>query len=436
MDRVYWEERVKTIPDDMNALHENTEGALGNLIEAMAGNIDTVLFKDAPPVVTHPASTLLTNIPEQWFSVDGVFCKIPASSDSRPDTADYISFYFVAYRTDVNGTRDRYTLAGGVVTVAPETVIIRKPSNCRIEITASGNPLTPPGPPTLGPNDIGYIKYCDVVWDGATLTVTHNVSALWSFPGAGISYTPHAATHLPTGTDPIQLAGLGGDPLGSRPGLMPSGSYATLMGSLQDVTVDPTASCLTRSLSGDNSPGNPKHVALNLNYDDSLKVHEVSSIQKLGLNYRTGPYSGEDDRPARFDHTHSPGDSPIILDAVEIEVDSGDLGSELPVPVFDGMSKIHTAQVFWIPPLSNDDPYPMFQCSWMIGSSGTVGARVHIVGAKTVVLETGGVAYTELGTATSARATAAVGGTPTWTYAGYVTRPTSGILLVKVVGER
>jgi hypothetical protein len=437
MDRVYWEERVKAIPDDMNALHENTEGAFAEFVAAMAGNTDVVLFKDAPPAVSHPASTILTNIPEQWFAVDGIFCKIPVSVDSRADTPDYISIYFVAYRTDVTGTRDRYTLAGGVVSVSPTTVIIRKPSNCRIEIVTSGNPLTPPGPPVLGPNDINYVKYCDIVWTGTgTPTVTHNVGALWSFPGAGITYTPHATTHLPVGTDPIQLAALGGDPLGSRPGLMPSGSFSTLMGSLQDVLIDPAALFLTRSLSGDNSPGNPKQVTLNVKLDESMTIRDVSSVKRLAVNFRSGGYSGSDERAARYDHRHSPGESPIAVEFFRIDVDSGNLGAELAIAAFASIARIQMTQVFWLPPLSNDDPYPLFDCAWLLAPGGTIGARAHIIKANEVVIETGGSAYTALSIQSNARATAAVGGTVTWTFSGYSSNPTSGSLLVKVTGER
>jgi hypothetical protein len=374
--------------------------------------------------------------------VDGIFCKVPASVDSRADTPDYLSFYFVTYRTDVTGDRDRYTLSGGQVTVAPETVIIRKPSMCRIEIMASGNPLTPPGPPTLGPGDIGYIKFCDIVYSGAgdpyisPNSVTHNVGALWSFPGAGITYTPHAPTHLPLGSDPIQVAALGGDPLGSRPGLMPSGSFVVLMGALQDVLIDGAAPFMTRSLSGDNSPGDPKVVTLNMKLHESLTTKEVSSVQRLALNYRTGSYAGEDERPARFDHRHSPGESPIAVEFFKIDVDSSNLGDELTIPKFNSLARIQTVQVFWLPPLSNDDPYPQFECSWMPSAAGSIGARAHIIGGNEVVIETGGHAYTEMSSATSARAIAAVGGTATWTFAGFVTKPTSGHLLVKVTGER
>jgi len=315
--------------------------------------------------------------------------------------------------------------------------LLRKPSNCRIEIVTSGNPLTPPGPPSLGPNDIGYLKYCDIVWTGiGTPTVTHNVGALWSFPGAGITYTPHAPTHLPAGSDPIQLAGLGGDPLGSRPGLMPSGSYATLMGAVQDVLINVAAPFMTRSLSGDNSPGDPKLVTLNMLLDESLTVREVSAIKRLALNFRSGGYSGTDERAARYDHRHTPGESPIAVEFYRLDVDSGDLGSELAVPAFASLARIQTTQVFWLPPLSNDDPYPLFDCSWILSPSGTIGVRAHIIDGNEIVIETGGQAYTVLSSLSLVRAVAAVGGSATWTFASYNTNPTSGHLLVKVVGER
>jgi len=437
MDKVYWEERIKAIPDDMNALHENTEGAFGDLIRAVVGNADTVLLKDSAPIVTHPTGFIVTNILEQWFAVNGVFCKAPTSTDSRSDIPDYISIYFVAYRTNVMGDRDRYTLAGGQVTVAPENVIIRKPSACRIEVVSSGDPLTPPGPPTLGPDDIGYIKYCDIVYTGTgSPSVTHNVGSLWSFPGAGITYTPHAPTHLPTGTDPIQIAAVGGDPLGSRPGLMPSGSYLLLTSTLNNVETSISSPYLTRSQTGDNTPGNLKTVTIGVNIHESLTTRIVSSVDRLGLNFRSGAYAGTDERAARFDHRHTPGESPFAAEFYKLSVDSGDLGKELAIPAFGSIARAQTTQVFWLPPLSSNDPYPMFDCSWILIATGVIGARAHIITGNEVVVETGGKAFIELGAATCARALAAVGGTVTWTFAGTMNRPTSGYLLIKVVGER
>lgn len=438
MDKVFFEERVKAVPEDMNALHENTELAFAALIEAMAGNVNDVLLKDAPPTVTHPPGSLQTSIPEQWFAVDGIFCKIPASVDLRADTADYLRIYFVAYRTNVTGSRDRYTLSGGSVVVAPDTVIIRKPSNCRIEITASGNPLVAPGPPTLGPGDIDYLLYCDIVWTGSgdpyvtPNSVSPNVAALWSFPGAGISYTPHAATHIPapygSGTDVIQLADLTG-----KPGLMPAGSFIILKDSLNTVETDIAAPYITRSQTGDNSPGNPKTVTIGMNLHESLTVRDTD---KLGLAFRAGPNAGTDERAARFDHRHSPGESPIAVEFARIDVDSGDLGQELAIPDFASLARIMTTQVFWMPPLSNDDPYPRFDCLWLYSAAGIIGARAHIIGGDQVVIETGAAAFIELSSAGLARASAAVGGTPTWTNAGTAAKPTSGVLFVKVVGER
>lgn len=433
MNKVNFEERVKIVPVDANALHDETELAIGDIIQAVSGGYGDVLFKNAPPVVTHLAPNIQVSIPEQWFTVNGIPGKIPATSFNLPDgAADRWRVYFVMGRVDANDNRDRFQIVGGVIQVVTQSVVVRKASTPRVETTASGNPLVVPPPPALGPTDEGYVLFCEIVWDLITLSVTHNTSAIYSFPGAGAGVAPHAATHV-AGGDPIPDAAMGGP--SSTAGLMPIGSFAVLMQTLQSLGIDPASPYLTRVISGDNV-SSPKVVALRFRHHPSLQVYEVSGVYYLGVKFASGPFDGTSQIAARRDHRHSPSEFPIVVDSSRVTVGSTDRGKLLSVSAFSTLVSLHGAQAFWAPPGVVSPAYPLVDCGWYPGASGMLGCRVHIVGTNEVKLETGGQAFVELKGDLYTYILAAVGGSPTWTYAGSAQFPTSGEIYVRVSGTR
>ena len=433
MNKVNFEERVKIVPADANALHDETENVVADVLRVVSGGYGDVLFKNAPPVVSHLLGNIQVNIPEQWFTVNGIPGKIPATSFNLPDgAADRWRIFFVMGRVDAIDNRDQFQIVGGVIQVNTVPLVVRKASTPRRETTASGNPLVIPAPPVLGPTDIGYIMYCDIVWDLVTLSVTHNASAIYSFPGAGAGVAAHAATHL-GGADPIPDAAMGGP--SSTEGLMPIGSFATLMQTLTSLGVDPASPYLTKVISGDNVSA-PKVVALRFRHHSSLKVYEVSGVYYLGIKFGNGPFDGTEDLGARRDHHHSPSEFPLSMESERVTVGAVNLGKLLSVPTFGTISSLHSTKAFWAPPGTVSPAFPLVECGWFPGSSGMIGCRVHIVGANEAKLETGGQAFLKMESDLYAYILSAVGGTPTWTYAGSAQYPTSGEIYVRVSGTR
>jgi hypothetical protein len=433
-DKVFFSEKEKLVPDDMNGIHNETEAAFADLIRSISGGYDTLLFvEDAPSVVESPPN-LRIDVPEQWFSVDGIPEKIIAQSVLKPLVDNYHKLFFVIQRTDLSDDRDFFQIVGSSIQIVTQSTTVRKQTTPRIEVTSSGNPSVPPGPPTLGTNDIGYIEYASVIKDGATITVSLNTAAVYSFPGAGLGFTNHAGTHLPSGSDPIQLAALGG-PSGSVPGLMPEGSYAVLSSAIQDLYISPSSPFLTRTISGDNSPGDPKRVELRVRYDGSLKSAESGGVDYLGLNYPTGPRSGISERPARSDHWHSPSESPVAIEIYRVSVSASDLGTLVDVPEFRNIARIYQTQVFWAPPGYTSPPYPQVECGWKHGSDG-IGVRAHLVTGNTVKLEIGSFALTEILDPLYSFILTEVGGSPIWTHVTSPSYPTDGELYLKVIGLR
>lgn len=433
-NKVFFSEKEKLVPDDMNGIHDETEAAFGNLIRSISGGFDTLLFVEDPPTAVDATPNLRIDVPEQWFSVDGIPEKIVSQTILKPLADDYHKLWFVIKRQDQSDNRDFFQIVGSSIQIVTNSTVIRKQTAARIEVTSSGDPLTPPGPPTLGSSDIGYIEYASVIRNGGSNSVSLNSADVYSFPGAGLGFTNHAGTHLPSGSDPIQLAALGG-PLGSVPGLMPAGSYAVLSSAIQDLVISPSSPFLTRVISGDNTPSDPKTVELRLRYDGSLRSLESGGVDYLGLNYTTGPRAGTSQRPARSDHTHSPQESPIAIEIYQISVDSSDLGTLIDVPVFRNIARIYETQVFWAPPGATSPPYPQIDCSWK-GGSESVGARAHLVSGNEVKIEVGAYALVELVDPLYTFVVNEAGGSPTWTHVTSPSFPTDGELYLKVVGLR
>lgn len=437
MLKVNFEERVKLIPLDMNALHDETENGMGELVQAMSGGTGSVLFKDAFNPAVDVLGNITISIPEQWFGIAGVVGKIPAQvAPLGPDIAP-INFriFFVNRRGDVLGNRDQYQIVGGVISVVTNSIVVRKSLSPRIEVTSAAFPAVP-APPILAPGDLGYVEYASVSWDGFTLSSTHNVAAIYTFPGYASGVGLHAGSHLSTGLDGIQLAALGG-PMGSVEGLMPEGSFQVLKESIRDVLVNPACPYFTATIVGDNTFGAPtlaKKIDFRVRHDSSFLVKDVSGVKFLGLNFQTGPYAGDSGRPSQSNHRHSPSETPIALEQAHVTATSGMLGTVVSVPNFPGITRIFSVQVFWAPPGIVSPNYPLFECGWFQSPYGRIGVKGIIVADDEVKIEIGGYAFIELTADALAMAKVACPGG--WENAGSEAYPAAGELYVKIVGSR
>ncbi len=432
--RTYWEEGVEVIKEDLNAIHDSTENEVKVLLEALSGGKDTLLFDNAPPAVSVVPPNIVVDVPAQRFSVDGNTGEVPAPVTLNfPDTPTaQHRVFFVIRRNETTDTRDFLEESGGTLAVVPDTAVIRKTTADRIEQTSSPDELTPASDPTLSPDDIGFVEYCTIIWDGATLTTTLNVAALYTFPGAGMGYASHGIQHLPGGTDPIPVAAVSGSPSGSDPGLMPAGSFAVLKNAVQSVSIDAASPFLTRVTTGDNTPTNPKNVELNLRLMPALIGVEDSGDWYLGLSYGSGPYAGDSPNPARFNHRHPISEIPLAIVPYDVDVDSSDLGTLLDVAEFPSIGVISHTQVYWVPP---GKTYPMVDCDWAEMTAGSVGVKAHVVGNNEIKLEIGELGMVRLTDALKTYVTGITGGI-TWESQDNGRIVQSGKLMVRLFGER
>lgn len=438
MKKVNWDEGVKTIPDDMNAVHDLTETAFGEFMKGLSGGLDTMLFNDAPPVVTRLTPTIFVDIPTQRFAVSGLTEVINTTIVTFPDTPTaQHRVFFVISRSDINANRDVIRNNGGTLEVVSLSSVVRIDDGSRIEKTSSASHLTPAPAPTLGPNDVGYVELVTVIWDGATLTDIPNTTDLYSFPGASVSAGIHGNTHMPGMTDPIPVAAVSGAPEGSDPGLMPAGAFATLKGAIQNLTVATSSPYLIRVINGDNTPLSPKRVELTFNHDTgSFKVTDVSGTSYLSLNFPSGPLAGTSLQPASATHRHSASESPTAMESTFVDVTGSDLGDLLTIPAFQSVNQIVQTQVFWSPPGLNA---PLIACDKMLLPSGggylETGSAAHIISSDEVKVETSSGGFVSFSAATLTYILS-ITGSITWTSAEGGRVAKSGRLTVRVIGER
>lgn len=436
MDKVNISTKQKLIPVDLNDFHNLTEVGLADLIRSITGGQEDVLLKDAIPTAVHILTNIRIDVPEQWFSVTGIPEKIAAAVIIKPDINDYHRIFFVLSRNDESANRD-FVQTTPTIQVYTHNTVIRKNTAARIEVTSSGDDTTPPGTPTMNPNDIGYVELASVIWDGTTITVNHNTSAIYAFPGSSSSVTTHGPEHLPGGGDEIGVAQMGGDPSGSTAGVMPAGSLALTKGSVQIISISDLSKFLRRVMSGDNSPTDPKTAELRLAIDQSLKQFDIGGEFFLGLDYPQGAYTGDSPQPARANHFHPASESPVAVLRTRLSLTSADLGSLVDVSKIAGISRIYQTQVFWIPPGLTSPPYPQIECSWFMNGNAEIGIKVNILAGDEVVLEVAGQSFCYLSAPMYQKVLTYVGGSPNWTYGSLgVQYPTQGEIFIKVVGLR
>lgn len=436
MDKVNFSDREKLIKEDLNGIHDLTENGLADLIRSLTGGQETVLLKDSIHTAVHVTPNIRIDVAEQWFAVLGIPEKIITSVIIKPEAPDYHRLFFVLARIDQSANRD-FVQTSPTIQVTTSSTVIRKNTAGRIEVTSSGDPGTPPGTPTLNPTDIGFVELGSVIWDGATFVINHNTPVIYGFPGAASSVVTHGANHLPSGSDVVPQAQMGGHPSGSTAGIMPAGALALSKGSVQVISIDALSKFLRRVMSGDNSPGSPKTAEMRVAINQSLKQFDISGEFFLGLNYPQGAYSGTSPQPARSNHLHPVSESPVAVLQMNLSLSSTDLGSLFAVARIAGISRIYQTQVFWAPPGLTSPPYPQIECAWFKDGNNEMGIRANIIAADEVVLEVAGQSFCYLSSPMYQDVITYTGGSPNWTYGSLgVQYPTQGEIFVKVIGLR
>lgn len=424
MQRKRFEERVKVTHGDFNALHEFTEAGVEEILSALSGGLTEILFDVAPLTVTHvPAVKITIGVPQQRFSVSGVVGLAgPGSYDYPDDTTKNYKAFFVVGRTAINEMRDRLIIAGMNLSVVSAMLTVADAPAPRIEITSAVNPNVAPAP-TLLPDDVGYVELGSVAYAGGAWVATHNVAAVYSFPGLGPSYVNHAPRHLPSGDDRIPLADIAGNP-----GLMPPNAYSVLVEAIQDLIGSPSSPFLTRVVTGDNTPGSPKRAEIILRFTDSFESVDDLGVDRLALSFMTGGYFGTSARPARADHRHSPEQSPVDVLTSKI---SGAAPNTLSGEIeFTSLARVLQTQVFWGP---EPDVGILIPCDSYIENAalGMVGANAIIIGTRKVRVQTLPRALCRI-----SQSMMPLLGPVTWTSSVAAEFPTSGNLYVRVVGIR
>jgi len=424
--------------NDMNDQHLLTEDAFGDLAEAMTGGLSSVLFTNAPPSVSKVGINWQISVPEQYAAVDGRVFKVASQQPTSAVADKQIGVYFVLRQVPVTETRERLRDTGSTVVREVFDPIVRIEETNRVELTESGGPTLSPPAPSLGPDDVGYIRYATVISVGGVATISYNSAGLWNFPGGGIAVGVHALTHMPGGGDAIPLAALGGS-IGSSAGILPEGKLAVLEEAIQNIVASALSPYIVPVVSGDNSLADPKTVTLQIRHHQSLDVRDVSGQKQLAVRFGTGPYDGSGEIAARRTHKHPIDESPITVSHARVTIDNlNQLGSLIEISPFGNLSEIVSIEVMWAPP-GFLQAKPGVSCNWVqVGINQYAGVRGHLVTSNEMRLEIGNVGLTTLQDALRTFITGRfTGGAVTWDSAtGNGNTPRNGELFIKVVGVR
>jgi hypothetical protein len=423
---------------DMNAQHLLTEGAFTDLAIALTGGLSDVLLTDSPPSVTDLGVNWQISVPEQYAAINGRAFKVDSTQPLSPIADKQIGVYFILRQVPVVEARERLRDTGSTVVRESFNPTVRLEETTRVELTESGGATIAPPVPSLGPDDVGYLTYAVVISNGGVATINHNTAILWNFPGGGLAVGAHALTHMPTGSDPIPLAMLGG-PSGSSAGLLAEGKLVIIEEAIQNVIASALSPYLVPVVSGDNTLTDPKKVSIQLRHHQSMEVKDVGGQAQLGVRFGSGPYDGSGEVAARRTHVHPIDESPITVGRLRVSIDDlNQLGSLIEVAPFEGISEIVSFEVYWAPP-SFLLPKPGVQCGWVeIGTNQYVGVRGHLVTGNEIRLEIGNVGLTQMQDSLRDFITSRyTGDAITWDSAtGNGSTPRNGELFIKVVGVR
>jgi len=434
VDKTNWTQGQIPTPADMNALHGLTETALSLLIEAVTGGLQEVLLTNKPPLVSMVGANWQMIVQSQYAAVQGRFFEVTPTTLLSPVADKQIGLYFILRETDTTENRERLRLAGSSVVRETVPMVVRAVESGYVSKTESGDASTPPPAPVLGADDVGYVLFAKIKSLGGVATLTYNTAALWSFPGGGMSVGIHGSSHLPSGTDPIPLATVSGDP-----GLMPTGAMTVVKEALQDIIISPLSPYLLKSTTGTNTPTDPKICTLEVSHHASMEIKDVGGVKQLGVRFMSGPYDGGTEIAARRDHKHSLTDSPVTIEWAKVDVVSlSQMGTMIPLPTFSTVGDIASVEIFWCPP-GSIVPIPGTSCGWFFDTAlgQMVGVNYVSVASNEIWLEIGAALAKLQDSARNLITSRFTGGTVTWDSAtGDGNTPRTGVLFVKVIGAR
>lgn len=421
MKKVIFSDGMKPLTSDMNALSSNTEDALSTLLSAVGGSSGKILFEAAEPITAYDGSTVLLTVPQQHFAIGGAIGVVPETTRTIASTGDrQIGIYFILKKFPTEEVRNFISLddEDNILIQQDMSATVATEDIGRVEFLHVGDLVTPVDEPVLALNDADFIRLGTVVLDiSATpqLTFNLNTAEVFTLPNnVGQAISKHASTHLTGGSDAIDPAKMNSGVIGgSMPGIMPYGSLATTMGSIQNIESESTY--LSTVAQGDNEAfadgtRNEKTITLKINTDDSL-VATGESGETLGVNFPSkSALYGIYDKAARWDHAHPLADTGVIIHSFTLPINQTTAFGEVYGPYTvnaassggdsgDKVGRIVGFHIYWIPPNQINNAQTAIACSWVPFFDGssmeTVGCRGIITSKDSFCLELGarGVAY-------------------------------------------
>ncbi len=416
---------------DLNGIGDDAETGVADLVHAVANlNAESgVIFNDSIPTVGSGPPWTVT-LPTQYFAIDGIVGKLTGTTFVLAAGARTAAVFLRLRRTDVTATRPFLNTSGSGPVSGSASFVNQQGWQASYVVV---DPYTGSGDdPVAGATDVGApIKLAAFVITGApAISVTKDPdNRLWSIP-AGMPST-HASRHLSGGADPIQLA------TPSQDGLMSASFASWVTAALTSLSVSAGSEFLVITTAA----GPPKTATLALRLGQALKKVTESGVDKLGLNFPSGPLAGASARPARADHKHALSDSPVQLVTQTIVVTSAaQLGQLFSVAVPTSIAAVTDVSCYWVAPTLASN-YPRMSAEWSTvlfgGANKRVGCRHVLVGPRDLRIRLGDDALCELTTQEFEIAFTAAG-SQTWDAVGGTsgTMPTTGTIVVNVTGTR
>lgn len=419
MKRVHFSDGMKPLTADMNKLHLNTEDAIAELLGAVGGSSDKLLFESEEPTASVDGTTgLLTiDVPAQHFAISGAISSIPETQYvlDVSGTDAKVAIYFVVNKLGVEDQRNFISLDNTTQLIIQQdlTTVVEYQDNPRVEFIATTDGTIPEAPP-MGAGDLGYVLLGTYDWIDATdtLTFTGNIADAFTLPAnVQQALSTHGSQHLPGGNDPIPVSALGNVSGGSSAGLAPNGCLRAALGSIQGIVAADDSTFIDIVDSGNNSiSGNDiteKVTTIGINVNESLTTDANNA---LGLNFLSGSArAGFSARPARSDHVHALIETGIISQTIVItlppdqSINGTIIGPYTISSVSSGgagtvdVSRIVSVNLSWIPPGVSGTNFGI-ACGWNVYSANgikTVGCRPIVTGQTTFEVEIGseGTAY-------------------------------------------
>jgi len=426
---------------DMNKVHVNTEAALRDLLAAISGGQNLILFKNQAPSIVENGANWDITIPAMYFAINGVIAQIPQQvvNAAKASGERQIDFYLRVIKQDVSEDRSFINLSpqGTDAAVGVKSFVVEKED---VPQLITQDPATTV--PTSITGQVGPTIKLAVInitnsGNSAVLSSFDPENRLWDFPGSALPAS-HGASHAGNGSDPIPVASA------SAAGLLSTLEFGTVRRALTGIEAASTSPFIVISEAGDNTATNArKEATVNLRTnEESFVVEDPLGSAKLGLNFANGSNAGSSNQPARNDHTHRMEESPVQIAQRIINITQvSQLGTSINIDVPVALGVITNISVFWTPPGVTGNRVPQVQTQLMSvvnnGSNSWVGARGTISSSSTVSVRVGDYALAHITEAEKQLAQISAGSV-TWDSASGSNGlfPTTGSLIIYITGVR